>query len=176
MSFHSFHTKQMTLSLSLYIYAYVVLEQAFWIFLVCLHFVAETKQMTTQGTTLPPLRRKNKPLQLYVPTIHTISCLNVCVLIVFSFVNAFCSVCVLTCLDASTSRFGITAGALKTSLDDLAFQSLPAPALALCFPGVLSQNFGLCDERYPLHDTGNKRNLVFELCNLPQETRRHKMA
>lgn len=45
-------------------------------------------------------------------------------------------------------QFGVPASALKIDVDELRKLSLPQPALALCFPEVMKENFALADQRY----------------------------
>jgi hypothetical protein len=45
-------------------------------------------------------------------------------------------------------QFGVPASALKIDVNELRKLSLPQPALALCFPEVMKENFALADQRY----------------------------
>eukprot|EP00435_Cladocopium_sp_Y103_P020860 s3829_g5.t1 len=45
-------------------------------------------------------------------------------------------------------QFGVPASALKIDVDELVKLSLPQPALALCFPEIMKENFALADQRF----------------------------
>ena len=49
---------------------------------------------------------------------------------------------------ALAKEFGLPAASLRIDLEELRRQSLPQPALALCWDGILQENFALCDQRF----------------------------
>lgn len=55
---------------------------------------------------------------------------------------------------------GIAGGKMKLAFDSLFSLSLPCPGLALCFPGVLEQNFTIIDQRFVLQEGSPKRRLA----------------
>ena len=63
--------------------------------------------------------------------------------------------------NALARRFGLAKDSHRISFDVLTENSLPIPALAICWPEVLQQNFLLIDQRYVRAQLAPKRVLVF---------------
>ena len=59
------------------------------------------------------------------------------------------------------TRFGFSGLAGRVLLDDLSKMSLPMPAVSILWPEVLSENFKLLNQRYPMHEADTSRSLVF---------------
>ena len=56
----------------------------------------------------------------------------------------------------SLVRFGISVRECKVTLESLLAESLPHPALAVDWPEVLSENWNLLNQRYPLSEGQNQ--------------------